>query len=208
MTGRRIEGIGPVTYDGVVIVQGNTLRCVDPISGVPFWVRHDISPQSTAFGDDEIVIVTKTSDTDSRVFRMIDGRELERRSVPQNRWGTIGSRVVAWDENSDNWIVRLFDPMTGRDEWQHSFPPDSRGHLDTENGLLAIIDPDGHFSLIESVSGEMLIKFSMEESKRRLNSVQLLTSNEQIIVVRDFKPVAQEGTTITSFSGQHQRAAC
>ncbi len=103
VSGRRVHTMGPVDFDGVIYLQGNSLHCVDPLQGQPLWIRHDVPAGVQVWGDDQFVFVTPSGSPAAqaaRVFRFLDGEELESRSVPgpQEIWSTIGRTMLVWNE--------------------------------------------------------------------------------------------------------------
>jgi outer membrane protein assembly factor BamB len=210
ITGRRVQALGPAEYDGVVYLQGNNLYCVDPLRGQSLWQRHDLASSALVWGDDQVVLVAPADGDDSRrarVFRFLDGQELESCNVPprQRIWSTLGRMVLTWDERRSGketfWRLRLFDPWTQQDVWQHEFPADSRGEL-TADGELAIVTPQDRLHVLDARTGETLLEQQLEPSDRPLLSVYWRSSTDQSLLVRSFEPRATSGTVVESFPDQ------
>ena len=55
---------------------------LDPLSGKPLWVRRNVAPGSTLFGDDRFLFVLPPGKEEALVFRTSDGGLLGKRSIP------------------------------------------------------------------------------------------------------------------------------
>jgi outer membrane protein assembly factor BamB len=202
--GRRVDRIGPVSFEGVVFLQGASLHCVEPLTGAPLWVRHDVSAESIIWGDAEFVMVAAPGENITRVFRMLDGKELARRDLPnaERRWEYLGRHVLTWDEVTDNqttsWQLRLFDPWEQRDIWSRRYASRSRGDL-TPDGLLAIVEPSGRVDVLDVQTGTPLVASEVSAQDRALLSVHLISSQDQLMLVRNFDPRAKSAATIGSW---------
>ena len=210
ITGRRVDSIGPVSFDGLVYQQGNSLHCVEPITGNALWVRHDIANDAILWGDDQYVFVTTPGAETARVFRFLDGEELAARPVPPSgrHLAHLGRLVLTWDEigavdpkspsRPNVWRLRLVDPWDLRDRWQRDFAAGSRADL-TVSGLLAIVAPDGQLTILDVENGTALMTAGLEPVDRPLLNVYLLASRDQFLLVRNFEPRAKQGATVESF---------
>jgi hypothetical protein len=204
VTGRRIHTMGPVTLEGIVYQQGTRLVCVDPMSGGILWVRHDLDGALSIWGDKEFVVAVPLGSTEARVFSMLDGHELGRRSVPvsDRRWTTVGRYVLTWsDETADGepvWLLKLWDPWTNQDVWRRPFAARSRGCV-TEQNEVAIVEPSGQLTVVRLDDGQIRWRHSLEADDRPLLSVHVLPSERQSLVVCGYKPKAIKDTTVTSF---------
>jgi hypothetical protein len=207
VNGRRVHAIGPVEFEGVVYLQGNSLYCVSPLEGQPLWIRHDLAAGSRVWGDNQVVLVTPPNDqagVPARVFRFLDGEELDPVPVPpmDRTWSTLGRMVLTWESvevDGQPWQrLRLFDPWRQQDVWQRECQRHTRGNL-TADGELALVSPDDQFVLLRARTGEVLMEHELEESERVPMSVFWRSSSDQSLLIRSFEPRAAEGVTIESF---------
>ncbi len=204
VTGRRIQALGPITAEEVVYLQGNRLFCVDTFSGQTLWIREDLPGVRSIWGDERFVFVAAQGQSKARVFRLVDGEELGNRTVPEEdrHWSTLGRHILTWTEGSrdgqPSWTVRLYDPWSEQDLWQRVYRAESRGYVTPDNEL-AIVEPDGHFTLLDLRSGEPRIDVHLALGNRPLVSVYLLSSNDQDLLVCGSRPEAERGLTIASF---------
>ena len=200
VTGRRIHTIGPVTYNGVVYLQGNSLHCVDPVTGQSFWVRRGLNAESSVWGDETRVIVADPNDSSARVFDMIDGSEYDSITVPpiDRHWATVGTNVLTWDDANDTRTLRLYDPLQQANVWEQQTSIAARGYH-THDGLIAIAEPSGKFWLVDATTGAVRIETELERSDRPLVSVFLIDSNDQYLLIRNFRARAKSGKAIESF---------
>ena len=204
VTGRRVQAIGPTTLDEVVYLQGNRLICVEPTTGQTLWIRQDVASESLVWGDDELVLTSSQNESTARVFRLLDGEELGLRTLPpaDRRWTTVGRHLLCWTvetrDGQPTWLLRLYDPWTQEDLWQRAFAADSRGYVSVDRQL-AVVEPDGRFTLLELISGQPRLQHPLEQDPRPLLSVFLLPSQHQNLLLCGYRPEALQGTTIGSF---------
>lgn len=200
VTGRRIHTIGPFTYNGVVYLQGNSLHCVDPLTGQSFWERRGLNSESVVWGDETRVFVADPTSDSARAFDMIDGSEYDPISIPpaNRRWSTVGTKILTWDDTEKTRTLRLYDPLQQSDVWQRQTTIAARGYH-TRDGLIAIVEPSGEFWLIDATTGAVRIETQLERGDRPLVSIFLIASNDQYLLIRNFEPRAKTGQAIESF---------
>ncbi|MDG2383589.1 MAG: PQQ-binding-like beta-propeller repeat protein [Pirellulaceae bacterium] len=209
ISGRRINSIGPVSYDGVLYQQGSRLICVEPLSGETLWTRQDLSADSRIWGDSEFVFVSARNTEEATVFRTLDGEQVGRRSVPaeSKRWKTEGRQILTWTEETvageKRWNLKLLDPWTQENSWEHSFTPFSKGFV-TQDNYVAIVESEGKsgkLTLLALEDGKVLISQPLKPflKGKAPSEVYLLPSEDQWLVIVGFPPVAVNGLQVNSF---------
>ncbi|NLX98181.1 MAG: PQQ-binding-like beta-propeller repeat protein [Rhodopirellula sp.] len=153
----------PFTTPGVVC---NELVCyqefrdlvaVDPASGERLWVRHDIDPQSSVFGDREYVFVVPPSESMALVLRAADGTVVDRRTVAAQRETTIGRNMLVVVDFPDRRVVQMIDAWDSSHVWpSREFTGESRICL-VDNEVAGVLEPNGHFTLIDLADGRAVI---------------------------------------------------
>lgn len=113
-----------ITRDGLV--------AIDPVSGSRLWTRTNIASSSLIFGDARYVFVVETvgGKKTSRVLRAIDGTPVQ--DVPDfssiatgsNRVRILGRHLlIAEGGRLKPLVVRLHDPLVGKDVWNREYAP-------------------------------------------------------------------------------------
>jgi len=153
--------IGPVTPFGVVFQDQQRLQAVDPLSGETLWSRSDIPPGCELFGDDHFVLAADVVREKLFVVSIGDGELLEERPLPQLPWLLTSGRNIAQllDTKAGEQVhktLRIVDGVTGEKLFESEY--DASARLTTlEPNLLAIVEPDGQFDLIDLRSTARLI---------------------------------------------------
>jgi outer membrane protein assembly factor BamB/tetratricopeptide (TPR) repeat protein len=173
---------------------------VDPVSGEVVWVREDIRPDSTVWGDHEYVLVLPPNQNAATVLRAADGKKVgDPRRVPSVRPATLGRLVASWRVESTEAVLEMTDPLTDARVWPpRKFAPDAK-IFSFENGgdmeVIGVYEPKGHFTLVNLADGRDLVDAPVERGGAALD-VHLFRSPEQTLVVLS-------GLERTSSSGRH-----
>lgn len=208
VSGQRVQALGPISSTGAIYAQSNLLHCVDPVHGEVLWTRQGMPSEPTIWGDDRVLFVADRNGAEARVYRTLDGVELGRRPLPapERRWATRGRHLLTWDDVTEEGKparrLKLWDALDNTERWARIFPADSKGTFHSE-GLLAIVDPTGRLTLLDAASGDELVSDQLEESSRPLQSVQLIATEDQFLVMRGFQPQASRGQTVDSPDAFH-----
>jgi outer membrane protein assembly factor BamB len=178
---QKISAFGPLSSKGLVYLQSNKLTCVDLLTGEVLWTRADVQPNCEIWGDERFVFAADA--LEARVFDMLDGRELEKRSIPMKdrRWEFVDRHILWTHDEADAWTLRLQDPWTGNDVWKRSFSVNSRGFVSAQQ-YVAIVQQDGACSILDLKTGKALVEDQLELPARDLHCVYLFPSQDQFIV--------------------------
>lgn len=194
-------GLGPVTPRGVVYQEQDHLRCVDPLSGEPLWVRTDIPPGCELFGDDEFLLAADSGMRVAHIIRMVDGEVVGKRELSKHEWLlTVGRKVVEveLDMRRENRRMMIYvrDMVTGEVLSEEQFPIASKVAV-LEPDKIGVFQSDGHFWLYDVGEGVAKIDTKLDP----LNSVQnihLLPTDERLFLIvsgsanSQYKPVSQQ----------------
>jgi len=184
--GRQTGMLGPVTSDYVCFQQDRDLKAVDPTTGQTLWVRHDIPPGSTVWGDGEFLFVSPPGSTKAEVFNPDDAALLGRREVPpaNMRMATIGRNVLVWEnarQQGGRAGIRFLDPWDGQTRWRLEIDARAKARV-VEAKRLAIVEPKGRFRLIDLDDGSALIDQPID-AEPQLHEIYVLPSPEVYILV-------------------------
>jgi outer membrane protein assembly factor BamB len=149
-----------VTRDGLV--------ALDPVTGQKLWLRSNVSSKVQVFGDARNVFVIDGAR--SRVLRAVDGTQ--RDGVPDFAALVTGkARVAVLDRlvllneggGSKPRVLRLYDPLTGKDVWKREYPAHSVLIKTLSPRTTGCLSPDGKFEVIESRTGKALFRGGVGE---------------------------------------------
>jgi outer membrane protein assembly factor BamB len=169
---------GPLTSTCFCFQSNDGLAVLDPLTGEVLWTRDDVDPLARVFADDEYVFLV-TGDT-TRAFRARDGASVK---VPNSsalfphRLATLGRRLLLSEAGKDGQTLRLYDPLTGKDDWKKTYPPGSRILTSEDPELTGAVEGDGKVRVVESLTGKEVLAAQMDREH--------LTGIQQIRLVRD-----------------------
>lgn len=143
-----------ITRDGLV--------ALDPSTGQELWQRTNVSTKSQVFGDANNVFLVETTNKGNRslVLRAVDGSVVD--NVPNfadlftssDRVNVIGRKILLNQEKDDKRVLRLYDPLNGKDDWAKEFPAKSELFQTFDPELTGFIMPDGRFEVLATTTGE------------------------------------------------------
>jgi len=180
--GNLAGAMGPISEAGVVLVQGRTLSCLDPVTGAPFWRRQLADANMRVFGDEQYLFVAGLADESAIVLRADDGEVVGERRVPSwdNRWSTSGRYVLAWEQRGDHIRLYLYDAWDESDVWSELVSLGSRGCLFGPTGV-AVCEPSGRLLVRSQESAELTIDAQLEPVDD-LYSIHVLPTGDDLIV--------------------------
>ncbi len=198
--GPGVCSLGPATPRGVVFQEYDELKCVDPLSGEVLWTRFDIPAGCELFGDDELVFAADVNGRIAHVVRVLDGRLLGTRELPQHEWLMTSGRNVAELGFQISRAGRILS-LRIRDAWSQDvlyeaeYPLASRLTV-VEPDAIAVYEPSGKFHLVDARSGAVLLDKQLE-AVADLHSIQVMRSGDGLYLFvsgppqQQFKPLNQ-----------------
>jgi hypothetical protein len=198
--GAGICSLGPVTPRGVVFQELNELKCVDPLSGELLWSRSDVPAGCELFGDSELVFAADVNARITYVVRMIDGRLVGKRELPQHEWLLTAGRNVAELGFQINragrvLVLRVRDIWSQEVLYEAEFPLTSRLAV-VEPDAVAVYEPSGKFQLIDARSGMAVIDRQLQ-AVDDVHFIQTMRSGDNLFLFvssqpqQQYKPVGQ-----------------
>lgn len=154
-----------LTRDGLV--------ALDPQTGQKLWQRSNVSTNARIFGDARhVFLVEGGTGGSSKVLRAVDGSVVE--NAPEfgslltssGRLAVIGRMLLLSSGGNDApRVIRLYDPLTGKDVWKQEAPATSLV-LDTlDNDLTGFLHQDGTFQVLSSRTGKSLFKGGVDADR-------------------------------------------
>jgi outer membrane protein assembly factor BamB len=178
-----IGRFGPLNEHGVCLQRRSELVCVNPLTGEPVWIREGIEPGSDVLGDDEYIVVIPHEGRQAMVLNALDGSLVGYRDVPSrsNRWTTLGRRILSFRQEGRTMKVRMADLVEADPaDWERSYAVESKGTI-VERDKLAVLEPNGKFTLVSLEDGKTLIETQLAAPKS-LQSIQVLASEDQYLL--------------------------
>jgi outer membrane protein assembly factor BamB len=165
--GRRYGTIGPVTANGVFFQRLNDLYCVDPLSGKPIWVRHDVPLGVDLFGDHEYLIAAPAGKSGKAlVLRAATGELVATREIPQieDRMATFDRNLLVWRSAADGQRMEMRDLVSDEVLWEFDFAAGSRASV-VGRDVVGVFQPDGDFTLVRLANGQPVTRQKLETEK-------------------------------------------
>jgi outer membrane protein assembly factor BamB len=171
---------------------------IDPMSGEILWVRDDIRPDSTVFGDQDYVLVVPPDKSEATILRSEDGRTVGTSPSlpsPTQRLAMLGRRIVSWRLQGRQMELGLIDPVDGRPVWPaQKYPTDAKAYS-VDNQAAGILEPKGHFTLVSLADGRKLIDWAFQPDNG-ISDFRVVRSAEQTLLI-------VSGLERPSATGQH-----
>jgi outer membrane protein assembly factor BamB len=171
---RRLGWVGPAGRDGLCVLLAGGLTCLDPATGAVRWVRSDLSMWLTAFARGEHLIVGEHHFDGAlrglRALRLADGKALAipgTAAVYAKRLRIVNGRVLVSEEGPDGEVsLRLYDVLTGKDDWARLFPGGSIVLSSPAANLLGVLDPAGVVTVVDLATGRNGPRLTLDRRHR------------------------------------------
>ena len=183
VNGQWIGVIGPLTRDSFVYQDQRGLHSVDPLTGDARWSRTDCPNACNLFGDDSVVIAVEDSSTRAQIYNTMDGRKIGEVEIAiwRKQVATHGTDVFAWQRTADGgYQLVSVDALSGKTNWKKEFPAGSQIDI-AQRRYVAIVDPQGHYQIIDAFDGEVLVDY-LHGEKAKARKVYLLAGRDCYVV--------------------------
>ena len=164
-----LGNMGPLNADGFVFQVGETLKCIDPLTGRPLWTHEvaGLDPGGEILADEDFIVIWPgNSSRPLRVFRTADGEDLGARPVPQSAVkpqpdGHWGRRIVLHEVSAAGSMrLGVHDPSLDQVVWKREFA--GAVHWSVVDGVdFAVLLDDGTLHIVSGASGEDLAIVSL-----------------------------------------------
>ncbi|MEM8678534.1 MAG: PQQ-binding-like beta-propeller repeat protein [Planctomycetota bacterium] len=187
------ETLGPLSASGVSFLQDGVLRCVDPVTGETRWVRENVvsAPRQRArmavvYGNEDVVLVQVQGEKTARVFRTLDGAEEQEVDVPaiERQWVRNGTTLITWRQSIATRLLTLtaYDALRQENVWEEKLPRDTVGSLIGDDEL-AMLTPDGKFTIRRLVDGELIVEKQLPARKLQRGGLHVVRSVRDYVVL-------------------------
>lgn len=177
---------------GLVVPGARSVALLDPATGRVLWERQRLPPGLEWFADEEFLCGCTIDGRGSVVCQVSDGRLLHTADVPhrRHRVAVQGRRFVAvgfLDERAAGGIAErvrldLVDPVDRETRSLGEFAGEARATA-TEDGRLAVLEPDGRLSLFEMADGSAVFDTVLAEMPKRMERLHLQAWQDRYLVL-------------------------
>ncbi|MGB6043372.1 MAG: PQQ-binding-like beta-propeller repeat protein [Pirellulales bacterium] len=187
--------LGPITAGGVTFIRNGDLLSVDAYTGDVMWRHRGVNNKSMLFGDEQYVVVAPEESNEATIFSTMDGARLQDVDLPDqnSRWTYIGRKVLTWTKSAKSNGVNelaLYDPLEEKNDWVFSIKKDTMGRL-IGMEQLALLQRDGHFFLLDLVTGEAVVD-RMLEPEPQLKGIYLMRSSDHLMLITNSGATTQD----------------
>ncbi len=191
--GRPIVSFAAATHQGICFRRWEQLVCVNPLRPeTVHWVRDGVSLGADVFGDGEVIVVIGYGSLEATIISALDGQELGQIEVgaAADHWGTLGRRILRWNENEDKSItVAMLDPWDAdtcelRAEptlWSHRFSAGAKGTI-VEHDEAAVMELDGTLTLVDLKTGKVRFQTKLD-AQTEMETLHVLRGRDEYIVI-------------------------
>jgi len=219
--------LGPVNRAGVFCLQYNDVVALDPGTGETLWVRSDLSNVCDLFGDEEHLFVLRSDQEEAVLLRAVDGQLLGTRKIPRQKYHqgmpdgkvrevysrlenncltTVGRKLLLFTAEGANQVLKLLDPLDGREVWSYKKPaPSARAALVKNDDAVAVMEPGGRLAILNLADGT--IRFEQQlEPEPNLMGLTVFRSGEQYFVVTSNNADPRKNINLAPLPGQQSRS--
>ena len=194
---QKVGQIGVIESGYVCLITRDGLVAVDPARGTTLWSKSNVSPRVQLMGDENYVFVFESNAeggvTSARAIRASDGVEVQIQDSSQvftniKKSKTAGRRVLVLDEKSDKKSMRLYDILTGKDDWKKEIDgnvimlrcedPNLTGYVSTTGDVAIFSVKDGK----QVFTGKLDPK-NLDKQMEKVDNAVLLTDRERFYIV-------------------------
>lgn len=191
--------LGPVTPTGVVLLDQDELKCVDPISGETLWSRSDVPQACELFGDDQLVFVADVEQGTAQVFSAVDGTLLGERKLPEFPWLLTAGRNVVQISTDIDFKEGPYTSLRVTDVWSGQTLFESKYHAMTgvdviEPNLVLVAYPgqEARFQCIDARTGKVLVEQQIDPiDANKPERIHALVSQDTLYLLIDSEALQQ-----------------
>jgi outer membrane protein assembly factor BamB len=187
----RLGQLGVVESSYVCLPTRDGLVALDPIKGAVLW-KKEVPTGSYLFGDADHVFIVESTDaglpSKAMAIRAADGvtvnvPDFANLFHPARRLKVMGRNILAFDDDPKGGkVLRLYDPLAGKDEWRESFPAGSKAARSVDANLTAVVEPDGTLTVFDLATRKATIKVKNADDRIQ---PEHFTPAEELLVLAD-----------------------
>jgi outer membrane protein assembly factor BamB/tetratricopeptide (TPR) repeat protein len=180
---QRLGQVGPFQGQTICVQSVDRLSALDPITGRVLWSRMDVNSRNYLFSEEEYVFVVELDNQNqpnsTRIFRAADGSKVKAPDFAAlfgKRLQVFGRHLLVSESGPMNGVVlRLYDVVSGQDEWKQSFPARTIVARSEDATLTGVVEPDGKVHVIDLAARKEAMTGEIPEPGEHWKDVQQFT---------------------------------
>ncbi len=194
---QKVGQVGVIESAYVCLITRDGLVALDPAKGTILWTKSNVSPRVQLMGDDSHVFVFESNAegavTSARAIRAGDGVEIQIQDSSQvfsnlNKSKTVGRRVLVLDDKSGKRLMRLYDILTGKDDWTKEIGGNAVILQCEDPNLAGYVSNNGDVVVFSVKDGKEIFTAKLDQKKLaqhmdKVDSAILLTDRERFFFV-------------------------
>ncbi|MCE9533946.1 MAG: PQQ-binding-like beta-propeller repeat protein [Planctomycetes bacterium] len=194
---QKVGQVGVIESSYVCLITRDGLAALDPAKGTVLWTKSNVSPRVQLMGDENFVFVFESNNeggvTSARAVRASDGVEVQIQDSSQvfsniKKSKTAGRRVLVLDEKSDKKSMRLYDILTGKDDWKKEIDGNAVLLRCEDPNLTGYVSDKGDVAIFSVKDGKEIFSGKLDSKKLtqhmdKVENAVLLTDRDRFFVV-------------------------
>lgn len=178
---------------GVVLRDGDRVRCFDPISGELVWQQTGVPSSGATFGDWQHVFLLDSQQRSGLVLSMIDGSKVGECEFPEGKIIAIAGRNLTTSRyRNGKRVIEIVDMLTGEMLQQRTYESGTK-FSEAIDGKLACHERSGRFEWLDLLSGKLLFEQQLLPD-RKLEEIRVIPSGELMFLATNRRTQAQHNT--------------
>jgi outer membrane protein assembly factor BamB len=192
----RTEPLGGTSFftpECVVLRTRQGLMALDPIRGSVLWQKAEVPATTQVFGDDEnLYLIDARNDGTFGVGRALRARDGAVVKIPDfasvyaNCVATFGRRLLVAEKGpKEEQVLRLYDPLSGKDVWKREFSKGALVLQSEEPGLVGVAEPndEGKLTIFDGLTQQVQCSIKLDpKSLDKARSIALLADRNNFYV--------------------------
>lgn len=189
--------VGVIEASYVCLITRDGLVAVDPARGNILWTKSNVAARVQLMGDENHVFVfesnTEGAVTSARAVRAADGVEIQIQDSSQvfsnlKKSKTAGRRVLVLDEKGEKKSMRLYDVLTGKDDWKKEIEGNAVMLRSEDPNVAGYVSDKGEVVIFGVKDGKEVFSAKLDEKKfaRHMDKVEtavLLSDRDRFYVM-------------------------
>lgn len=202
MDGQPIGPVGPLTSTYAAFVRRKELAALDPLTGKPLWIRHDVQSGGDLFGDDEYLVCIPPDSTKATVYRALDGQPIGIRDVggEDQRLECIGRSVLRWRRGGAQEILELYDLAKDEVSWSRKYNQGAKASMSNSGEEVGVMQPDGKVEILAVAGGKPIVEHKVDP-EANLSEIFLMRSVDRFLLIANRPYVGNNQLILNGVNG-------
>lgn len=179
---------------GVVVREGDSVRCLDPVSGDLLWQRRGMPTSGATYGDRRHLFLIADGEATGQIISMVDGSTFGQWKLPEGKAvASCGSHLAVSRFRAGRRVINVVDILTGEQLVERKYSRSAK-HSMADPTTLAVMEPTGELEVIDLQAGAQKFKHVLQP-ERGLTSIHLLPAGDTLIVATNTRTAPQHSTS-------------